>query len=614
MAFRVRTLLEVLDGMLATVIANSEITDVNRGSVDRTLLEAAALQDADQYLQIARLKNIFSIETATGTDLDERGADFKIPRHAPAQAIGLVKFGDSNLTTKVETTLNGLHLSGVTSLALTNATAFPNTGSVVLDRDGGVLRELVAYTAKVGNNLTLATPTVNSHANLSSVILSTVGVDRVFASQSVVSVPATDSTDQLDFDTQDVVTLFDGDVVSSEVAVVSQLPGSVLNVGTGQISIVGAPPFQTATVTNDTATQGGRDVETDADYRQRIKQTIAALSNGTITDLLVAASNVSLLTGQRVITAQVVEEFTDPDVSVYIDDGTGTVGTSQASQTSLELLIHKAETGQRRAHLINWPVVTASSLSLKKSAFQGGTGSPTQINAVTPGVGTALLTITGAAFTPAALVGLTLVDDNRNNYVISANTANDATVTVPPGYPNPVPGSYAIFPATFLGLTTDYLFNETTGDIELVTGLTLNSSLAAVPNPTNAYTYYTGLIQEVQRVLNGDPADLTTYPGVKADGVKLKVRAPNVQTISFSITVISAFGTIEADLVSQVQDVVQRYVNSLGVGDDVILAEIIAAVMSVPGITDVSVNSPPSNVVVLDGTLPRTKASLITVL
>lgn len=694
MAFRVRTLLEVLDGMLATVVANSEITDVNRGAIDRILLEAAALQDADQYLQIARLKNAFSIETATGVDLDDRGADFGIDRLTPTQATGVVYFGDSNFTVKVETTLNGLHLSGVTSLTLTDASAFPATGSVILERDTPGQRELVTYSSKLGNVLTLTAPTTITHAALTSVILSTAGADRVFPSQSVVSVPATDSSDQLDFTTQAAVTLLDGDVATADVTVISALTGAALNVGSGQISDIANPPFQTATVTNDAPTQGGRDEETDAEYRQRIKQTIAALSNGTINDLLVAASAVELDNGQRVITAQVVEDFggpptilstsltllagigsatltvadasllpasgavvvepttpgqrevltyyakvgnvlslsavttishpassvvvlsTDdtmsPDVSVYIDDGTGLV-TTTATQSVLELLIHKAEPGQRRSRLANWPVVSGT-LNLKKSAFQGGPGSPTTVNAVTPGVGTALLTITGAGFTPAALVGLTLVDDNRNTYAISANGANDVTVTVPVSYPNPVPGSYAIFPATFLSIGTDYLFNETTGDIELNAGLVLNAALAAVPNPVNSYFYYTGLIQEVQKVLNGDPDDIDNYPGVKASGVKLKVRAPTVQNVSFNITIISTFGTVEADLEASVKDVVQRYVNSLGIGADVVLAEVIAAVMSVPGVTDTRVNSPLTNIVVLDDVLPRTKSSLITIL
>lgn len=614
MSFRVRSLMEIVDGMMATVVANSELTDVNRGALQRILLEAAALQDADQYLQIARLKNTFSIETADGTDLDERGADFGITRESPSQSTGLVKFGDSLYTTKVEDTLSGLHGIGVSSLTIVGSTAsFPATGSVILERDTVGQRELCPYSSVAGSVITLVGPTTISHAGGTSVIVSHQGADQVFTSGSVVSVPATDSVGQVDFTIQAAATLKDGDIYSAEVEAISTLTGSALNVGTGQVTDIANPPFQTATVTNDANFQGGRDEETDSEYRQRIKQTIQALSNGTINDLTVAASGVVMPSGQRVITAQVLEEFADPDVTLFIDDGTGSVTTTD-SQTTTEILLHKAEAGQRRARVANWPVVTSSSLRLKKSAYRGGTGSATTINTVTPGVGDANCTVTGAGFTPAALVGLSVIDDNRNVYVISANGANDFTVTVDVGDPDPVPGSYAILSATYLTEVTDYLFNETTGDIELVTGLTTNDSLVAEPDSGSAYSYYTGLIQEVQKVLNGDPADLDTYPGVKAAGVKVKVRAPTVALYEFSITVISTFGTVESDLVSSVKDVVQKYVNGLGIGADVILAEIIAAVMGIPGITDVRMNSPVANIVVLDGVLPRTKASLITVL
>jgi len=384
------------------------------------------------------------------------------------------------------------------------------------------------------------------------------------------------------------------------------LTGATLDVGTARIASIANPPFPTATVTNDAPMQGGRDEETDSEYRQRIKQTIQALSNGTTNDLLVAALSVALDNGQRVISAQVAEEFADPDVTVYVDDGTGTV-TKTAPQTNIELLIHRAEPGQRRARLANWPAVSGT-LSLKKSAYRG------TIDAVALAGGAALCTDTGAGLTPSALVGLQLIDDNRNIYSITANTANDFTATVLAGHPNVVVGSYAILPAAFLRSGTDFLFNETTGDIELTMGLVQDDVLAAVPNPVNAYTYYTGLIRQVQKVLNGDPDDLDAFPGVKAAGVKLKVRAPTVQNVSFSLSIISTFGTVETELIAQVQDVVQRYVNSLGVGDDVILAEVIAAVMGVPGVTDTRVNAPASNVIALDGVLPRTKASLITVL
>jgi len=603
MTFRFRSLPEILDSQLATVKANSEIDDTNPGSVTRTILEASSLQDADQNIQISRLKQAFSIRNARGEDLDERGADYDEARLTPAQSTVLVKFGDSTVSIKTETTMGVSALIGATSVTLTDGSAFPNTGALVFERDTPGQRELRPYTSKAGNVFTLSSALVLNHNAATQVLLSTAGADRTIGAGLTVSVPETDEVAQLDFLTQSVATLLDGEVFSNEVTAISTSTGAVYNVGTARISLIGAPPFQTATVSNDAPAVGGRDEETDEEYFRRLQLKLQALSAGTWNDILVATLAVSLASGQRVQTAQVVEEFSDPDVSVYIDDGTGTVTTTSA-KTSLELLIHRAETGQRRARLTDWPVVSGS-LSLKKSDLRG------EVDSVTPGVGNAVCVDTGAGFTPGALVGRTVIDDNRNAFVITANTANDFTVTVTTTLPTV--GPYGILATTFLTLGTDYLFNETSGDVELVAGLVQYDVLAAVPNPTNAYTYYTGLIREVQRVLKGDPLDLDNYPGEAAVGVKLKVRAPTLQNVSFNLIVVSGFGVVESSLSAAIRDAVQGYVNGLGIGDDVILAEVVAAVMSVPGVVDVKVGTPSSNVTVLDGTLPRTRASLITI-
>jgi uncharacterized phage protein gp47/JayE len=605
MSFRVRTLTEILDGMMATVLANSNLSDVNRGSITRAILEAGSLQDADQYVQIARLRNLFNLDLATGTDLDGRGADYNNPRLQPTQSAGLVKFGDSAVTAIVSSTLSAGVSAGATSLSLVSSASFPSTGAIVIDRDVPGKRETIPYTANVANVLTLASSTTATHLIGATVLLSTAGSDRTFSSGTTVSVPATGNTTQIDFTTQAGATLKDGDMYSAPVTVISVLTGAATIVGGGQISVITGAPFSTATVTNDAVTMGGQDLELDDAYRQRIKQTIAALSNGTLNDLYVATSQVALASGQRVVSVQVVENFTDPDVTVYIDDGTGAVATT-ADVTARELLIFPANSaGQRRAHLQNWPVVSGT-LHLSSSTYAGVS------SLVTPGSGNAVLTVTPyVAPADHALAGQTLIDPNYNLFTITDNVGGAITVTVVGGL-NPLAGAYAVLSSSFLTLGTDYLFNETTGDIELTSPLGQGFALFATPSGGVAYTYYTGLIQEVQRVLNGDPSNLTVYPGVKATGVKLKVQAPAALNVSLTLAVYTSSGVSEAALLSSVQTAVQTYVNGLSVGDDVILAKIVEVTMQVPGVADCRILSPTSNIIVADGYLPRTRTSLIT--
>ena len=61
------------------------------------------------------------------------------------------------------------------------------------------------------------------------------------------------------------------------------------------------------------------------------------------------------------------------------------------------------------------------------------------------------------------------------------------------------------------------------------------------------------------------------------------------------------------------QVAIETYVNALGIGADVILAEVIATVMALPGVADVAILTPTSNVSIPGGTLVRITDSDITV-
>jgi len=63
--------------MIARVIARSRLVGLVRNSVVFHILASAADEDAEQYYQLANLRLIFSIDTATGSDLDERAREIK---------------------------------------------------------------------------------------------------------------------------------------------------------------------------------------------------------------------------------------------------------------------------------------------------------------------------------------------------------------------------------------------------------------------------------------------------------------------------------------------------------------------------------------------------------
>ena len=162
-------------------------------------------------------------------------------------------------------------------------------------------------------------------------------------------------------------------------------------------------------------------------------------------------------------------------------------------------------------------------------------------------------------------------------------------------------------PIGVMTLGTDYYFNEASGQVNFIAPLANGDTVSA------AYTYYTGLIAEAQKIVDGDPSDYTNYPGYRAGGTKWVVSVPvvQIQTITLSIVIADGFDTDTVE--SAVQDAIREYINNLGISDDVLRSEIINTVMNVNGVYDTTLTLPANNVVLLDDQLARTTDANITV-
>ncbi len=92
---------KIFTQMLARVIARSDITDVSDSSVVKHILAAAARADGELYYQMSLLLQLFSIDTATGDDLDERAKDVQpsiLTRRLATKAVGTVVFSRNGTT------------------------------------------------------------------------------------------------------------------------------------------------------------------------------------------------------------------------------------------------------------------------------------------------------------------------------------------------------------------------------------------------------------------------------------------------------------------------------------------------------------------------------------
>lgn len=167
-------------------------------------------------------------------------------------------------------------------------------------------------------------------------------------------------------------------------------------------------------------------------------------------------------------------------------------------------------------------------------------------------------------------------------------------------------------PTGALTLDTDYTLNPASGHVKLMQG-SFPDGLPATSDLTIAYTPFSGLIAEAQKIIDGDPNDRATYPGYRAAGILVRVLAPTIVQILFTanITVRSGFG--QDDVAARVAAAISGYINSLGIGEDVILNELRERAMAVPGMYDIAVDSPTENTVILDDELARILTSNITI-
>ena len=141
-----------------------------------------------------------------------------------------------------------------------------------------------------------------------------------------------------------------------------------------------------------------------------------------------------------------------------------------------------------------------------------------------------------------------------------------------------------------------------------VTGGSANTALGFATTLTNgvsAYDYWTGLLAVAHKVIYGDDTNLITYPGVGAAGITFRVMAPTVNGVTVQLNVTLAEGISIAALENEIRSAVSGYINSLGVGVDLIVERIRSAVMAVSGVIDVSVSTPAANIATADNELQR---------
>jgi len=591
MAFIPRNFEQILNDMVAHMRANSTVTDFTIGSVARTFLEACALEDDEQYYQMVKLLDAFRIATASGAELDKRAADYNLTRFLPAPSSGEIVISDGSLIS------NFLRFNAVPGspriVSLISTADFPVAPFNIRIGEGTPQVENCSVTLNntTTNALTVAT-LVNAHSVGERVSITGSG-DRAIPAGITVQVPAAGDSSAIVFSTIVSTTISDGNYDSPPVTVKSLDTGVKCNIASGQITqFQGSGPFTGALVSNRTSMSGGRDLETDEALRARLMRRIRELSRGTVNAVETAALGVTdPVTGKSVVTSKLREDLIDPNNHIlYVDDGSGFTPTKVLMpQTTLSVLHGGGVTVLQVASVAGFSdngyvLIDPNGASSEYVRYTSqGPG-----NVLNLPVGTLNAHALGQTVLVVDLVGVAEEGQNffrLHNWPILSNTAD----------------IYDNNTGTFLRRVnqTDYILNRTNGDLQYQGyGLFANSTVLA------HYSYYTGLLALVQKVITGDPNDRINYPGVAAGGIAIHVGTPVIRRISVAISITAMNGYDELQLRGLVQRDIEAYIDGLMIGDNVYRAKIIETAMGVLGVENAILVNPTADIVILENELP----------
>ena len=205
--------------------------------------------------------------------------------------------------------------------------------------------------------------------------------------------------------------------------------------------------------------------------------------------------------------------------------------------------------------------------------------------------------------TPNVEVGITVL----------ASAVGGETFLFLPDKPIKTEAAFALYVNAGLQVEgVDYTLNPASGQINFLPA-NYPTGLTAADAVTADYSNFTGLIQLVQKVIDGDAGDRSNFPGYRAAGVLVRVLAPstNQQIVTANITVLQEFS--QTDVATSVAAAISAYVNALGIGEDVILNELRERSMSIAGMYDIEFTAPTENFVVAENAIARLVSGNLTI-
>lgn len=367
-----RSMPQTLGDMFDAFLSNQGITSLRAGGPIVSILEAAAQSDLRNSQDIFTLLASVDLDNATGLALARIGLSEGLPKIQVSPSTGLVTITDSSFTKISSSLFQGLPapIVGSVKIEIVNGASFPATGKIYLGRGTVNYEGPIPYTSVTNQGthweITLSTGTTKFHNTFETCILAQ-GGNRVISPNTVVATPQANISNAINFQTQFLQVLADGETTLPNVQVTAQTPGIVGNVIAGSITVFPTPPFTGATVTNPAPFTNGRETESDDDYRDRIRDVRASRQLGTALAIETAVVGITAPDeNKRVNSASLVKRFGFAS-TLYIDDGTGYEEIT--SPIPLEFLMDSAIGGEYQFETTQRPVARAYALTTNVAPF-----------------------------------------------------------------------------------------------------------------------------------------------------------------------------------------------------------------------------------------------------
>lgn len=362
MSIDIKTYQEILGNMVRKIKADTNVNDINEGSVLLTLLEAAAQNDFDNNTAMLSILDLLNINAVRNNDLDSRGADFGLTRYTATQASGFVTVTDTNFT-KHSTGFYQVKrppITGDTKIYVNDASLFQSSGQIYIGRGTTQFEGPIPYSSITNNGtfftINLSAALQKDHLSSETIVDAQGTIDRLIPSNTKVIIPANNQNPTIEYITLRSSVVPAGETESDQIPIVAVKAGSMSNAGIGTIAQFSTPPFTGAAVSNADALINGRDTETDEQFRERIKSYTSTLARGTKTAILSSIVGLSDQTDNKQIVSAFIRESTsvgDPSI-LYIDDGAGFQPSFEGQ--NIDVLIDSAEGHESFLQLTNYPL------------------------------------------------------------------------------------------------------------------------------------------------------------------------------------------------------------------------------------------------------------------